>query len=237
MSLDATRWAWMQTGISSSDKLVLLSLADRADEAHVCYPSIARLTADTLLDRKTVMRSISRLCDGGLLVAMKVAGEHSKYRLVGVGDRHQTSTEIGTSPKNGTGTKNGTAPVPNLVPPPVPNLGHESTNEPTKNRTSRAQAREAIPFERIVELYHEHLPMLPRVVALTDKRRKAIAARWADGMPLIGIWESYFVAVSESDFLCGRTPRSSWRADIDFLTKPDTPVKVEEGKYANSKVR
>lgn len=138
MSLDATRWAWQQKGIRAADKFVLVSLADRADEKHCCYPSIARLSADTLLDRKTVLASISRLEAAGLVSADRRHGESTKYLLVGVSCRHETSTENGTSPKNGTGTKNGTPPVPKTVPPPVPKTGHESTTEPTKNRKSKS---------------------------------------------------------------------------------------------------
>lgn len=42
MSIDATRWAWTQQ-ITPSQKIVLLSLADRAGEDGYCYPSMARL--------------------------------------------------------------------------------------------------------------------------------------------------------------------------------------------------
>lgn len=52
MSLDATRWAWLQGGIKPTAKFVLLSMADRAGEDHECYPSIKRLCDDTNLDRK-----------------------------------------------------------------------------------------------------------------------------------------------------------------------------------------
>ena len=96
MSLDATRWAWRQAGVRSSDKFVLLSLADRADEAHRCYPSIQRLAADTLLDRKTVMAALTRLETAGLLRSEKRLGHGNFYALLGVEDRHPTSTKNGT---------------------------------------------------------------------------------------------------------------------------------------------
>lgn len=40
MSLDATIWAWNAEVKSGSERLILLSLADRAGETHKCYPSI-----------------------------------------------------------------------------------------------------------------------------------------------------------------------------------------------------
>ncbi|MDX8382955.1 MAG: helix-turn-helix domain-containing protein [Ghiorsea sp.] len=133
MSTDATVWAWKKKGIKSSDKIVLLSLADRANEAHICFPSIARLASDTCLNRKTIMDCLLRLENGGLIIAKKRGGSVNVYTLVGVQSRHETSTEIGTSPKTGTSTENGTAPVPKTGLTPVPKLGHEPKREPKKN--------------------------------------------------------------------------------------------------------
>ena len=106
MSIDATRWAWQQAIIRSTDKLVLLSLADRANEAHQCYPSIVRLATDTGCNRKTVMEAIKRLEDLGLIAANKTWGKGTVYQLVGVVDRHgnQSQKRYRTSTKNGTRT-------------------------------------------------------------------------------------------------------------------------------------
>ena len=127
MSLDATRWAWQQK-IKATYKIVLLSLADRADEKHCCYPSIARLTLDTCLDRKTVIKSIQYLERIGLILAIKRIGAGNFYQLVGVDERHETSPKNGTTTKNGTSPKNGTATSPKNDTGPVPKTGHESTN-------------------------------------------------------------------------------------------------------------
>ncbi|MFW1853540.1 helix-turn-helix domain-containing protein, partial [Acinetobacter guillouiae] len=42
MSVDALNWAWSAPVESSAQRLVLLSLADRAGEHHTCYPSNSR---------------------------------------------------------------------------------------------------------------------------------------------------------------------------------------------------
>ncbi len=60
MSIDATRWAWTAPVNNSSQRLVLLSLADRAGEEHTAWPSIERLAKDTVLDKKTVQKVILR---------------------------------------------------------------------------------------------------------------------------------------------------------------------------------
>lgn len=92
------------------------------------------------------------------------------------------------------------------------------------------------PHEAIVELYHEELPLLPRVRLMTDKRRKAMTAFWrwvltskkSDGTRRATsaeetlVWiRGYFGRATENDFLMGRAPRSdghtSWQCDLDFL--------------------
>lgn len=87
MSVDATRWAWMQGAVKGTDKLVLLALADRADEGHRCWPSTARLESDTGLYRETIHASIERLEAAGLLVVTRRNGAGNRYALVGVEGR------------------------------------------------------------------------------------------------------------------------------------------------------
>lgn len=96
MSLDATRWAWQQQ-IRPTQKLVLLSLADRADEVHECHPSIARLVADTGLYRETIMEAISAMEQAGILAVDRCNGRGSRYRLIGVSGRHDQSVKADQS--------------------------------------------------------------------------------------------------------------------------------------------
>ncbi len=92
MSLDASRWACQQRCGKGVVKLVLMSMADRADEAHCCYPSIVRLVRDTELNRKTVQSAIAQLVKLGLIRDTgKRRGHTGKvkiYQLIGVPDRH-----------------------------------------------------------------------------------------------------------------------------------------------------
>ncbi len=67
MSIDATRWAWMQRGLRPTQKIVLLSLADRANEEHICWPSLRRLSQDTELDERTVNAALRQMCTAGII--------------------------------------------------------------------------------------------------------------------------------------------------------------------------
>ncbi len=109
MSLDASLWAWKAPVKSATQRLVLLSLADRAGENHTCFPSAQRLVKDTLLDRKTVLGAITQMIADGLIkdTGKRVGNGVRVLQLIGVNGREVTDTEIGTGTKNGTSTKKG----------------------------------------------------------------------------------------------------------------------------------
>ncbi|MFW6527573.1 helix-turn-helix domain-containing protein [Acinetobacter baumannii] len=108
MSLDASIWAFKAEVKTSSQRLVLLALADRAGESHKCYPSIKRMVKDTLLNRKTIIKVLDELEAGSFIkFTGEITGNGVKvYQLIGVMGREEDSV---TSPKNGTGTNNGTS--------------------------------------------------------------------------------------------------------------------------------
>lgn len=108
MSLDASIWAFKAEVKSSSQRLVLLALADRAGESHKCYPSIKRMVKDTVLNRKTVIKVLDELEAMSLIkFTGEITGNGVKvYQLIGVMGREEDNL---TSPKNGTSTNNGTS--------------------------------------------------------------------------------------------------------------------------------
>lgn len=101
MSLDATIWAWkkkftQEKGGSSPalKKLVLLSMADRADEQHCCFPSSTRLADDCQINKKTLFKILDELTSEGLIYDTGERKGKTKqvivYRLIGVQGRENT---------------------------------------------------------------------------------------------------------------------------------------------------
>ena len=90
------------------------------------------------------------------------------------------------------------------------------------------------PYSAIVDLYHERLPTLPRVVALNDIRKRHLKARWRDD-PDLDSWRQFFDYVGTSKFLMGRAApqpnRAPFIADIDFLMNDSNQLKIAEGKF------
>ncbi|GLG82166.1 helix-turn-helix domain-containing protein [Acinetobacter calcoaceticus] len=143
MSLDATIWAFKAEVKTSSQRLVLLALADRAGESHKCYPSIKRMVKDTVLNRKTVIKVLDELEAISLIrFTGEITGNGVKvYQLIGVLGREEndltspkkgtstnngTSSNFGTGSKNGTSTNNGTATSPKNGTETSPNIGTQN---------------------------------------------------------------------------------------------------------------
>ena len=66
---------WEIDGIDSTECLVLIALADHADDAGRCYPSIARLAKRTKLSDRGVQKVVYRLVDKGFLTVHPCAGQ------------------------------------------------------------------------------------------------------------------------------------------------------------------
>jgi 5-methylcytosine-specific restriction endonuclease McrA len=117
----------------------------------------------------------------------------------------------------------------------VANVAYTDTDT-DKPHMSKPAGSDSCPQQKIVDLYHELCPSLPRVQKLTPARQQAIRARWRNDLPTLDDWSRFFAVVSESKFLTGQAPPTGGRskpflADIDFLTKQGNVVKIMEGKY------
>lgn len=68
MSHIATAWAFNQSGISTTAKLVLIFLADfHNHQTNLCFPSRATLAAKCCCDEKTITRAIQELASVGMI--------------------------------------------------------------------------------------------------------------------------------------------------------------------------
>ena len=93
------------------------------------------------------------------------------------------------------------------------------------------------PYQKIIDLYHEVLPSLPKVERANDSRKKFIKARHRE--PEINgdlqNWRGYFEFVSQSRFLMGLAEpspgRKPFQANFDFLINATNYMKVLEGRY------
>ena len=71
MSVKATSWVWYECEVAGADRMVLLALADFADESGLCFGSWTTLEHKTKLSRSTIARSLTRLEKDGVLTKVQ----------------------------------------------------------------------------------------------------------------------------------------------------------------------
>lgn len=100
------------------------------------------------------------------------------------------------------------------------------------NEEVKAPTPNAVPLQKIVDLYHEHCPKLPRVKVLNEKRKRVLRARWKEDKKrqVLDWWIKYFQYIDKQPFLNGENDRG-WLADIDFVSRESGMIHIIEGKY------
>lgn len=88
-----------------------------------------------------------------------------------------------------------------------------------------------VPYQKIVDLYHEKCPSLPKVQKITDSRKKTIKARWNEYGKSIDAFKECFEKVEASEFLSGRNGKWS-NCCFDWILKQSSFTKIIEGNYS-----
>jgi hypothetical protein len=83
----------------------------------------------------------------------------------------------------------------------------------------------------LMALWNDNRGALPACQKLSRGREKLARSRVLD-IPDPDQWRQIIQRIAKSNFCSGANDRG-WRADIDFILRPDTGTKVLEGKYDN----
>lgn len=92
------------------------------------------------------------------------------------------------------------------------------------------------PHQTLINLFHEKLPMLPRVRVWTDARKKTLSTRWKENedQHTLEWWEAFFEHIAKSKFLTGRTQDKHGKpflATLAWIIKAENFAKIIEGNY------
>lgn len=255
MSLKYSVWAWDQETGSHTAKLVLLKLADNAnDNGQSWYPISKMLVACELSDR-AFRNQLRKLEELALLTTEHRENRPSVYALpsdleaVQLKRIHPDSAPRagGAAPDAGTPAPDAGTPAPDAGDP-VSNPVNNAVIDP-KHLSAGASApgdshlqaslpgmtdqkAETVPCQAIIDLFNEKRGNLPKVMKMTTTRQNAIKRRWADKeleLNTLEAWAAFFDKVNASAFLQG------WKGcGLDWLLEPKNMIKVMEGNYSTA---
>lgn len=114
---------------------------------------------------------------------------------------------------------------------PVEPLPHSLPH--THNTLIQGEVAEAAvkPKFCLMDLWNKNCGDLPKCKGLSKARRAKMSQRLTE-IRGTDDWLRVIEKLKNSDFCNGANDRG-WRADFDFLLKPDTPLRALEGKYDN----
>lgn len=111
---------------------------------------------------------------------------------------------------------------------PVPSQESKSKSK----REKRSTPAGTLP-EGLLTTWNQNRGPLPEAKAISGGRATHARARLAE-VPDLARWSAAVKRLALSPFATGGNDRG-WKADIDFLLRPDTLTKIEEGKYDDHK--
>ena len=234
MSVKVMSLVWEAEGLSPTHRLILLSLADHANDEGMCYPSIRRLAKRTGLSERAVQGAAAALQAAGWLRIERNAGPKG-CNLFTV-----CTPAANAPPQQVHPRRKCTTPPQQVRPPPAgdapePSLNHQEPSEEEAN-ASLSPAGDARAFDEIahaVTAYNAAAEASgwPTVRILSKARRSALAARLREAGGLAG-WEAALSKAQASPHCCGENDRG-WTANFDFLTRQSSFAKLMEGNYDN----
>lgn len=191
--------------LPDSDKIVLLALADCANDEGHCWPSVASLVRKCSKSERTIQASIKRLVDEGLLARREVPGKGCNYTVL---------------------PRSGCAPAE-----PAPPQGTTGTPAAAADKPSVTVITEAkAPVDRVIDCWNEEGDRsgLHKVRVLDNSRKQQLRLR----IKSHGV-ETMLEAVRKahaSPFLRGEIGDGR-KADINIILQPKTLARVLEGFY------
>ena len=110
----------------------------------------------------------------------------------------------------------------------------EKIQQPLISNISNLPSNNSNVCDEVISKYNAICTNLSKVIKSTDKRGKAIKAFLKQ--MTIEEFENACKIANETDFLVGKNEKG-WRADFDFIIKPDNAIRIIEGKYGKAKLK
>lgn len=250
MSVYISSAAWKAQIDNPTRKLVLLSLADQANDEGWTWPAMRTIAQRCGVSAKTAREHIAALEVQGILkreARQDATGRQTsnlfQISISELGRRTPTAT----SPQACGGGER-TAEGGGERPPPPLNHQYEPSIETPKaaaalelfsegKEEQEKPAKPAVPLEEMRLVWNREVIGLRKVTAISGKRETLARARFAE-LGSLDAWTEFCRQIEASDFLTGRRREANqkkWTADLDWCIIPSNAAKIREGKYDNPK--
>jgi len=221
MSVHTLSRVWAHSKSVGSQRLVLLAIADWANDDGEAYPAISSIAKKAAVSERTVQYCIRELAAAGELQIEEGNGRNHTHLY-----RVQILHPADTAPPQSTAervqdTAEGVQPV-------APKPSGEPLGEPSL----LPQGGEGDTDHPLFKHWNSQ-PRLSKIRFVSPGRRKTLGRRLKEP-EFAQNWEVAITRLNASDFATGNAgEQSTWKADIDWFFRPDSVVKIMEGKYDN----
>lgn len=184
------------------------------------YQSLAEETGLTVMNVRTAIKHLK-------LTQEITVSQHSKFSVITVKnyDAYQTANKVANNQL--TGNQQATNRQLTTIEEGKKERKGEYNKSPKGDYESRTP--ESSIYATIRELYNSVCGSYPRLVKMSDARKKAISARLKTGYTLDD-FQTLFEKAEASDFLKGANKRN-WSATFDWLICDSNMAKVLDGNY------
>ena len=194
--------------LPDSEKIVLLALADCANDEGHCWPGVASLMRKCSKGERTIQGAIKELCDKGHLTRREVVGKGCNYTV----HPRKDCTPAESAPPQGSAQTPAAA-----------------AGKPLRT-TNEAKAS----YKPVVDLWNElsKVSLIPVIRVLNNSRKQLLTARCKEHG--LEIMLEAVRLVHASPFCRGETGDGR-KADIMLVLQPKTLPRVLEGFYGGEK--
>lgn len=183
------------------------------------------LSVLTGLSRSGILKARNELKQRGLIDFQEKATKATRYKIT-IANSTQVSTQIGVQNSTQDGVQVG--------------MQISDTLYKHKHKQNEKSSTDVLPektdafsdqITTIRELYNSVCGSYPRLVKMSEARKKAIRARLRAGYT-VEDFQKLFEMAEASDFLKGKNNRN-WSATFDWLVADSNMAKVLDGNYTN----
>ena len=183
------------------------------------------LSVLTGLSRSGILKARNELKQRGLIDFQEKATKATKYKVT-MANSKQVSTQIGVQDGTQIGVQDGTQISDTLY---KHKQNEKSSTDVLPEKTDAFSDQ----ITTIRELYNSVCGSYPRLVKMSDARKKAIRARLRAGYT-VDDFRRLFEIAEASSFLKGKNNRN-WSATFDWLVADSNMAKVLDGNYTDRK--